>query len=649
MCKTPIGFLILLLIGITFNVIGAPSNYPYKDQRELYTKTQERIDSISHRKNLPADLIAQIESLKDYPLYPYLALSVIKRNIVKRPIQEIQTFLNKYKTLPITYSLRTFALNEKYYSKQWGDVIKLSNADDKTIYQCMNLTALYNSKKRKQALAGVNKIWLHGRSLPKTCNKIIKHWQKAGMQTSEITLQRIELTLISREGRLAKYLAKSLNKKDKATYLYWKKLYNKPQLLAKQHYWEKRGHYANVMMKIAIERLMHRSLDKAIKILPNIDKNIGFTKEIQQKLKSKIALKAMLKNKKEPTYWLKKINWEYITAAQQEQVLRYFVGKKQWEVVKSLYTTHKSQSGDLLPWQYWYASALEETGNAEKAKELYQELAKKRRYYGFLASDKLGIDYSLNHHSLPKEPSIINQLESNGHLLRAKEFYLLGEDLPARREWYRLVKSLTEQQRFGASHIANKWGWHNRTIITLTMTDQRDDLDLRFPMPYQPQFSTQAKSRSMKTSWPLAIARQESAFLPNATSSAGAKGLMQILPSTAKIQAKREGISYKSRKQLLEPAFNIKLGTAYLNEMLGLFDNNLAVAAAAYNAGPHRVKRWVKKSLAQDQWIESIPYKETRNYVKNVLSYAVIYQHHLEQTEKMPSAVIKPQQMSIIN
>jgi len=228
MFNTPIGFLILSFIGLSFNVNSAPSNYPYKDQRELYIKAQEQIDTISHKKKLPADLLAQIDSLKDYPLYPYLALSVIKRNIVKRPIEEIQAFLDKYKTLPITYSLRTLALNKKYHSKQWKDVIALSHADDNNTYQCMNLTALYRNNQRKKALAGVNDIWLYGRSLPKTCNKIIKLWQKAGMQTSEITLQRIELTLISREGRLAKYLAKSLNKQDKATYLYWKKLYNKP-------------------------------------------------------------------------------------------------------------------------------------------------------------------------------------------------------------------------------------------------------------------------------------------------------------------------------------------------------------------------------------------------------------------------------------
>jgi soluble lytic murein transglycosylase len=117
------------------------------------------------------------------------------------------------------------------------------------------------------------------------------------------------------------------------------------------------------------------------------------------------------------------------------------------------------------------------------ANHLFKMIAKKRLYYGFLASDKLGLNYSLNHQALTQDKSIIKQLNTNNYLTRAKEFYLLGEDLPARREWYQLVKPLNEQQRDGASPIANQWGWHNRTIITLTMTEERDDLDLRFPMP----------------------------------------------------------------------------------------------------------------------------------------------------------------------
>lgn len=646
--------LVVLILSLLSKLTHALPTSIYNNERDLYVKVQQHINDVAHYNDLPDDLIANIELLKQYPLYPYVELSLIKRNIAKRPVKEIKQFLTTYNELPIIHSLRIYALKAKYKSKQWQDVISLYRQGDKKQYHCMSLTAQYNANKnnrskQKELLKQVNKLWLYGRSLPKNCDLIIKHWQNANMQTSKITLERIKLTLMNHKGKLAKYLAKSLNKKDKRTYLYWKKLYNKPQLLSEAHYWNKRGHFPNVIMKIAIERLIRKSFDSSIDILPMIQKHIGFTNKTRHQLINKIALKAMIKNKKTSTYWLKKINWPLMTSAQQEQILRYVVGKNQWDTVKSLYRQHSTTTEIPLVWQYWYAHALEQTGFEEPANNLFKKIAKERRYYGFLASDKLGINYSLNHQNLIKDSSIIKQLNTNNYLIRAREFYLLKEDLSARREWYQLVKPLNEQQRIGASHIANQWGWHNRTIITLTMTKERDDLNLRFPIPYQSEFITQSTLNDMALSWPIAIARQESAFLTRATSSAGAKGLMQLLPSTAKIQAKKEGVSYKSSTQLLKPAYNIKLGTAYLNEMLGLFDNNLAVAAAAYNAGPHRVKHWVKEKLSQDQWVESIPYRETRNYVKNVLAYTVIYQHHLAQNQKMPSVVIEPQRMSILN
>jgi len=642
-------FFILNFTLLVSTAAASPSVDRYKTQREVYAQLQQELSTISHRKAIPTKLIKKIDAIKNYPLAPYLALNIIKRNIAKRPLSEINTFLKTYKKLPFTHSLRIFALKAKYKTKRWQDVIGLYQPGDRTTYQCMQLTALYKTKQSKQAFDDVNQVWLSGSSLPKSCDTIIKHWQKAGHQTSKKTLQRIELTLIKRQGRLAKYLAKSLNKKDNATYQYWKKLYNKPALLSHNHYWEKRGHYANVMLKIAIERLTYQSIPGAITLESNISRHIGFKKSTRKALQNNIALRAMLKDKSTPQHWLKKLSWAQLSKAKKEQVLRYLVEKNQWRSITSLYSTHYKDHTAPIEWQYWYASSLAQLGQTDQAKKLYAKIATKRRYYGFLASDKLGINYSLNHHPLKKDQTLIDELSANDNLIRAKEFYLMGSDLPARREWYQLVKPLSQDQRLAASHIAHQWGWHNRAIITLTMTEERNDLNLRFPMPHRQQFISQAKSKDMKLSWPIAIARQESAFLTHATSSAGAKGLMQLMPGTAKLQAKRDGVLYQSRQQLLDPAFNIKLGTAYLSEMLARFDNNLAVAAAAYNAGPHRVKHWVKHSLAQDQWIESIPYRETRSYVKNVLAYSVIYQHQLAQTKKMPSAAINPQRMSILN
>jgi len=642
-------FFILSFTTCAAAVQAVPSTDHYQTQRETYAQLQERLAAISHRKAIPKKLIKDIDAIKDYPLAPYLALTIIKRNIAKRPLSEINQFLKTYKKLPFTHSLRIFALRAKYKTRRWQDVIALYQPGDRTSYHCMQLTALYKAKQSKQAFDGVNQVWLSGNSLPKTCDNIIRKWKKAGHQSSDITLQRIELTLIKRQGRLAKYLAKSLNKKDAATYKYWKKLYNKPALLSQDHYWDKRGHYANVMLKIAIERLTYQSISDAITLEYKLNKYIGFTEDTRNRLQNNIALRALLKDHKTPQHWLKKFSWSQLNTAKKEQVLRYLVENNQWRSIASLHNTHYKALDTPIEWQYWYASSLAKLGQADKANKLYEKIATKRRYYGFLASDKLGINYSLNHRPLKKDQALIDILSANANLVRAKEFYLLGSDLPARREWYQLVKPLSQDQRLAASHVAHQWGWHNRAIITLTMTEQRDDLDLRFPMPHREQFITQAKSKDMKLSWPIAIARQESAFMTQATSSAGAKGLMQLMPGTAKLQAKRDGVLYQSRQQLLDPAFNIKLGTAYLSEMLDRFDNNLAVAAAAYNAGPHRVKHWIKNSLAQDQWIESIPYRETRSYVKNVLAYSVIYQHQLAQTKKMPSAAINPQRMAILN
>lgn len=618
-------------------------------QRQQFDDARLKLDKLSARKTVPQSLRKQIDDLKDYPLYPYLQLSLFKRNLEKRSVKDIEGFLNTYKKLPFKHSLRVLALRKKFKRKQWQDVIALYRPGDKTSYQCMQLTALYKSKQKSKALSQVESIWLSGTSLPKQCDFIIKRWQKAGKQTSALTMQRIELTLEKRQGRLAKYLAKSLNAKDKKTYLYWKKLYNKPQMVSNSHYWKKRGHFANVAMKIAIERLTYRDIAKAMTLIGKIKNHIGFTEKVRAQLINNISLRAMLKDKESAETALTHIDWALLNASKQEQILRHLVGDSQWPLIAALYSKHYRQKDAPIEWQYWYASSLENMGNTQRANALYQEIAKKRRYYGFLASDKLGINYSLNHQALNKDQRIIDDLNKNDYLQRAKEFYLLGDDLPARREWYQLVKPLSEEQRIAAAHIAHDWQWHNRAIITLTMTEQRNDLNLRFPMPHKDDFQTQAKKQDMTLSWPLAIARQESAFLKDATSSAGARGLMQLLPGTAKLQAKKDGVLYYSRKQLHEPALNIKLGTAYLSAMLARFDNNLAVAAAAYNAGPHRVKHWVKEELAQDQWVETIPYRETRSYVKNVLAYAVIYQHHLAQQQKLPSSAIDPSRMGLAN
>ncbi|MDP2559718.1 transglycosylase SLT domain-containing protein [Psychrobium sp. 1_MG-2023] len=639
-------FIFSFLILFSATSVAQPSNNR-AEQREDYLYLSKQLDKKNISDEQARKLNKRLDKLTDYPLYPYLAYKVIRKDLAKKSITDINSFINRYKGLPFINRFRLQALTAKHKVKNWHDVLNLYRDGDNVKYHCMQLDARYHSKDKSLAIAQMHNIFATGDSLPKSCDKMLKHWKQAGHQTAKRTMNRIKLALVARNKTLAKYLAKSLSRQDRATFDYWLKLFNQPQRLQDADYWQQRGRFANAIMTVAAERLIHQKLDKAILIENKIKHHIGFTDTIKKNLLNRLAIRAIVNNKGALDHWLEVLSWDALSKGKQSQVLRHLVGDSDWQRIMALHTTHQEANSATLEWQYWYAISLEMTGKVKQSNQLLQQIATKRRYYGFLASDKLNLPYSLNHRSLPVNEQLVQQLNDNPYLIRAYELYTIKKNLAARREWYQMVKPMSEEQRITAAQIAHQWGWHNRAIITLTMTEQRDDLDLRFPMPHMKSFKKEAKRTDMSLSWPLAIARQESAFMTRAHSHVGATGLMQLMPGTAKLQAKRERIKYHSRAQLLKPSFNIRLGMGYLKGLLTKFDGNLAVAAAAYNAGPHRVKHWVKKDLPQAQWVETIPYRETREYVKNILAYSVIYQHHLKQQAAMPTAGIIPNRMAI--
>lgn len=618
-------------------------------QRESFEATVTRINTWRVRNKEAKKLEQEIAQLDNFSLYPYLEYELIKHNIAKRPASQLLEFFKRYKNLPFIPTLRRLAISKKYKSRQWQDVVSLHKEGNSLKYQCMYVRALYNTSNKTQALAKMEPIWLHGSSLPKTCDPMLKAWSKANKKTTPLIKQRIELAFKERNSQLAKYLAKSLNKADKAQFDYWYKVYKKPQKIVNTSYWQRRGQVANAMLFIGMERLLYQKPKLASTLLSRLKEHPGFTASEKSKLINKLILRLITKDhvNDELNQWLAHLNWKALNNSQKSQVLRHLVGQSQWTLIAKLYPTYLQIAEPSLEWQYWHAIALLELKQTEQAHLLLKEIATQRRYYGFLASDILKVPYSLNHQILPVDAVQLDTLLNNEHLIRAYHLYRLDRNVAAQREWYYLVRGLNEQQRVSAAQIAHRLGWHDRAIITLTMTAQRDDLSLRFPMPHKQSFIKEAKRHEMDLSWPISIARQESAFMARANSAVGARGLMQLMPTTARLQAKQSHVLYQRKAQLYKPALNIKLGTGYLSDMLDKFDNNLAVAAAAYNAGPHRVKHWVKKQLPQAQWVETIPYRETREYVKNVLAYSVIYQQRLARNASLPSVSIYPERMNI--
>ena len=264
---------------------------------------------------------------------------------------------------------------------------------------------------------------------------------------------------------------------------------------------------------------------------------------------------------------------------------------------------------------------------------MYQPLARERDFYGFLAADHSQQPYYLNHQPVKVSSRILSKLRNTAAIKRALELDALEDVTESRREWYHLSDSLSREELLAQARLAYELGWYFPAIRTMSKARYWDDLEIRFPMAHKNNFLTQAKTRNINTSWMFAVTRQESAFMVQAKSHVGAMGLMQLMPATAKETAQRYGIPLSTPRSAVIPSINIQLGAAYLSQVLNQFKGNRILASAAYNAGPGRVRQWLRdaKHLPYDVWVETIPFAETPSYVQNVLTYSVIYGEKLQQ------------------
>jgi soluble lytic murein transglycosylase len=287
--------------------------------------------------------------------------------------------------------------------------------------------------------------------------------------------------------------------------------------------------------------------------------------------------------------------------------------------------------------QYWLARAQQQRGEPHS----FADLATRRDYYGFLAAAQIRADAELQA-APPKQLTRENEarLLAIPGIARAVELFAVGDDLNARREWYRMIEQQDQNTQQAMAYLAQRMGKLFLAIQTANRADARNDLTLRFPSAYAVAYQQASLRNSIDPYLLQAITRQESAFQVKAKSSAGALGLMQVMPATAKLAIRRGGLTTVMgsgsgkvvEQDLVIPERNIEIGSYHLAWLLRRYSGLRPLAIAAYNAGESRVDRWLRRarSIPMDVWIETIPFKETRNYVQNVLAFEVVYRE-LEQ------------------
>jgi soluble lytic murein transglycosylase len=569
--------------------------------------------------------------LQEYVLWPDLRAAWYRATMRTTDRDSLEAFLERHGTLKPARELRYSYALHLAASAQLDRFLRIYQA----YYQGLGVATLDCAALHAEIEAGsgdriVNRgrdLWLTGRSQAKECDPVFAYMREQNQLTEDDYRARFALAVEAREFRRARWLARSLDDVLFEQANDWLRAQSRPQQFVDTHGQRADNALSREQLAYAIERITYRDPQMALELWNSLEDAYAFPAQLRQATRRHIALWTARDNLPGAYDLLTSLPLE----AQDEEVMRWrarvSLRAEQWSDLLNDIAMMTADERDSEQGRYWRGIALARSGRDVAARAALEPLAAERGYYGFLAADELGITYEFAHDTLQPEEDIIEALSRRPELVRARELFLVGLDGRGRSEWDAAVAGLPAAEKTQAAVLAHRWGWHSRAIATAANVGLYDDLALRYPLPFRQTFEQHATSASIPTTWALGIARSESLFMRDVRSRAGAIGLMQLMPATGRQVAQQIKLAYSGLDTLTDPNHNIRLGTTYLGSMAARYDGNHVLATAAYNAGPHRVDRWLPQTGVVDArvWIENIPFNETRKYVRRVMAAETIF------------------------
>jgi soluble lytic murein transglycosylase len=434
------------------------------------------------------------------------------------------------------------------------------------------------------------------------------------------------------ESGLARYLTRFLDADDHIWVKRWREQFgNSYTRLGRASQWPDQEK-SRVITSAGLKQLARNKPDLAWKVFEKLQGHILWSEEVRGGILREIALWSAVDGADDTSGRMHAVPQSDRDEKLMEWWVRFGLSRENWaEVI----VTIAAMPGDLrsdAQWRYWEARAHLNLGETEKARELFISLAQEANYYGFLSADFLDQTYSICPQSPMLNENEIESLRQQPGISRAVELHRAGIRNWARSEWGLATRELEPEGLRLAAAIARQENWPDMVIFALGKSGDLNWYDWRFPVEFGGLAERHARGENLDLAWVMGLMRSESAMAEDALSSAGARGLMQLMPDTARQLARRNNIPYAGSGQLLQADENIRLGTAYLRELLDRFEGNTVLASGAYNAGPGAVKRWLKTQNDSDPaiWVETLPYFETRDYIPRVLAFSTIYDWRLQ-------------------
>jgi len=576
------------------------------------------------------------EGLEDYPLYAYIEFAAINRMAGQASLAEVRAFIAREPDSLLAQRLRTDWLKRLASAQRWSEFVDLWNPRTDLELRCAYFTARTTTGEGGDDADAELKnfaleLWMSAQNLPSRCNGIERWLTQRQLLSADRLWERIALAAEAGNGGLIKALAAWLPEADRAAALTGSALIANPGPALASLDGVRDSPRLRPLLAKAVARLARNDAALAGTRWRAIESRFEFSPSERGEAIGAIAFQYALRYEPAADDWYAQLPPDTGSDAAREWRLRAAIARQQFAQARTAFT-ELTQAQRREPRMRWLdARAAEQLGDDAAARAGFAELAVEPNFFGFLAADQIGAAYTLCPLTPSEDPALKAEVLATPGLRRAFELKAIERDIDARREWDHSVAALTLDARALAVAAALTKGWSDRGPLTLLRPDETRLYTLRFPLAYREPIKTAAKRNDLDPAWVFGLIRSESAFNSAARSHADARGLMQLLPSTARDVAAREGVALKNVADLMQPPLNIRLGTRYLAERQRLYNGRLWLATAAYNAGPAPVRRWLdaRPELPADLWAETVTYRETREYIARVMAFSVIYDWQL--------------------
>jgi len=568
------------------------------------------------------------DGLEDYPLYPYIELAALKPRLAKASANEVGAFLKRWPdTLPAA-DLRSAWLRELARRGDWKAFATTYIAGDDRELQCDALLGRLASGASLDVARDIEPFWNGERELPGPCGSVLRAARVQGIVGDVLVWEHLVRAADAGSANAADDAAALLTGAERiAADRIVAALRDPRATLAKAQTWADDARTRDAV-SYGLARLARRDSEAAETQWAELEARFKWDEVQKNRILNAIALYRATSYSPDALARLKALPDAADDDATREWRVRIaLTGGDFKETLAALERMSGTQKADAR-WRYLRARMLAKLGRDAESDSLMAEVAGEANFHGFLAADWSGRPYAICPNTLAGDANAEAVLAQHGDLERAWEFRELDMLAQARREWKFAMGKLDPTQRRLAADGAYRKGWYDRAVFAFSADPETQRLyEQRFPLGMEKHVRASAADAGIDPAWAYAIIRAESAWMTDAHSHADAYGLMQLLPGVAKKVAKSAGLPYARASDLFDAPFNVRLGTRFLGQMADAYDGSPWLASAAYNAGQAPVGRWLdaRGALDPDFFIETIPYKETREYVARVLAFSVIY------------------------